>query len=198
LGITVAAVDYRLAPQHPFPQPLEDCYTGLLWLAEQSIVDPARIAIGGPSAGGGLAAALALLARDRGQVTPVFQLLSYPMLDDRPVSPTGSERRYRLWDHRSNRFGWTSYLGAADPSAAVPARRQDLTGLPPAWIGVGTLDLFFDEALAYATRLTRAAVPCHTSVVAGAFHGFDRVARRANVSKAFRVSQIEALRAALG
>jgi acetyl esterase/lipase len=131
LGITVAAVDYRLAPEHPFPAPLEDCYTGLLWLAQQSFVNPARIAIGGPSAGGGLAAALALLARDRGQVTPVLQLLSYPMLDDRTVSPTGPQRRNRLWDHRSNRFGWTSYLGGADPRAAVPVRRQDLTGLAP-------------------------------------------------------------------
>lgn len=197
LGITVAAVDYRLAPEHPFPAPLEDCYTGLLWLAQQSFVNPARIAIGGPSAGGGLAAALALLARDRGQVTPVLQLLSYPMLDDRTVSPTGPQRRNRLWDHRSNRFGWTSYLGGADPRAAVPARRQDLTGLAPAWIGVGTLDLFHDEALAYAARLTRAEVPCHTTVVAGAFHGFDRVVPRATVSKAFRLNQIEALGAAL-
>ncbi|OOK69126.1 alpha/beta hydrolase fold family protein [Mycobacterium kansasii] len=114
LGITVASVEYRLAPEHPYPAPLEDCYSALCWLAALPAVDPDRIAIGGASAGGGLAAALALLARDRGEIAPAFQLLSYPMLDDRS-SATAANPRYRLWDARANRFGWAAYLGDADP-----------------------------------------------------------------------------------
>ena len=168
LGVTVAAVDYRLAPEHPYPAPLEDCYAALTWLAALPAVDPARVAIGGASAGGGLTAALALLARDRGEVTPTLQLLAYPMLDDRSAS--GPENpNYRLWSPKSNRFGWAAYLGNADPNIAVPARHEDLSGLPPAWIGVGTNDLFHDEDLAYAERLTAAGVPCQVEVVPGAF-----------------------------
>ena len=125
LGITVASVEYRLAPEHPYPAPLEDCYSALTWLAGLPAVDPARVAIGGASAGGGLAAALALLARDRAEVTPMFQFLVYPMLDDRS-SLTADKPNYRLWNPRSNRFGWTAYLGDADPQVAVPARRDDL------------------------------------------------------------------------
>jgi acetyl esterase/lipase len=196
LGITVAAVDYRLAPEHPYPAGLEDCYSALTWLAGLPAVDSARVAIGGASAGGGLAAALALLARDRGELTPTLQLLSYPMLDDRsgagPKSPN-----YRLWSPKSNRFGWKSYLGSADPKLAVPARRDDLSGLPPAWIGVGTNDLFHDEDVAYAERLTAAGVPCQVEVVPGAFHGFDLVVPKAAVSKAFFASQCASLRSAL-
>jgi acetyl esterase/lipase len=138
LGITVGSVDYRLAPEHPYPAPLEDCYTALTWLAGLPGVDGDRIAIGGASAGGGLAAALALLARDRAELTPVFQVLVYPMLDDRTVGRHLDDPGHRLWNATSNRFGWTSYLGGVDPDAAVPARRTDLAGLPPAWVGVGT------------------------------------------------------------
>jgi acetyl esterase/lipase len=196
LGITVAAVDYRLAPEHPYPAPLEDCYSALSWLAGLPAVDPARVAIGGASSGGGLAAALALLARERSDVTPVLQLLAYPMLDDRSGSGSKSQN-YRLWGPKSNRFGWASYLGNADPQIAVPARRDDLAGLPPAWIGVGTNDLFHDEDLAYAERLTRAGVPCHVEVVSGAFHGFDQVVPKAAVSQAFFASQCASLRTAL-
>jgi acetyl esterase/lipase len=196
LGITVAAVDYRLAPEHPYPAPLEDCYSALTWLAGLPAVDPARLAIGGASAGGGLAAALALLARDRGDITPVLQVLAYPMLDDRsgagPKNPN-----YRLWGPKSNRFGWASYLGNADPQVAVPARRDNLSGLPPAWIGVGTHDLFHDEDLTYAERLTAAGVPCHVEVVPGAFHGFDQVVPKAAVSRSFFASQCASLRTAL-
>jgi len=196
LGITVAAVDYRLAPEHPYPVPLEDCYSALTWLAALPAVDPARVAIGGVSSGGGLAAALALLARDRGEVTPALQLLAYPMLDDR--SGSGPENpNYRMWNTKSNRFGWTAYLGDADPQIAVPARRDDLSGLPPAWIGVGTNDLFHDEDLTYAERLTAAGVPCHVEVVQGAFHGFDQVLPKAAVSQSFFASQCAGLRAAL-
>ncbi len=196
LGITVASVDYRLAPEHPYPAPLEDCYAALTWLAGLASVDPRRVAIGGASAGGGLAAALALLARDRAEVTPIFQLLAYPMLDDRS-SATGRNRNHRLWNTRSNHFGWTAYLGGADPQVAVPGRRDDLAGLPPAWIGVGTHDLFHDEDLAYAERLRAAGVPCAVDVIPGAFHGFDLVAPKAQVSQRFFDAQCDSLRAAL-
>ena len=196
LGITVASVDYRLAPEHPYPAPLEDCYAALTWLAALPAVDAERVAIGGASAGGGLAAALALLARDRNEVAPAFQLLVYPMLDDRssaaPVDPN-----HRLWDPRANQFGWTSYLGGADPTVAVPARRADLSGLPPAWIGVGTHDLFHDEDIEYARRLVEAGVPCQVELIPGAFHGFDIVASKVPVAQQFFRMQCDALRPAL-
>ncbi|WP_420714721.1 alpha/beta hydrolase [Mycobacterium sp. Aquia_213] len=196
LGITVASVEYRLAPEHPYPAPLEDCYSALTWLAGLPAVDRTRVAIGGASAGGGLAAALALLARDRGEVAPFFQVLAYPMLDDRS-SETAANPNYRLWDTRSNQFGWTAYLGDADPAVAVPARRDDLGGLAPAWIGVGTHDLFHDEDLAYAERLRAAGVPCQVDVIPGAFHGFDMIAPKEQVSQRFFDSQCENLRTAL-
>jgi acetyl esterase/lipase len=196
LGITVASVDYRLAPEHPYPAPLEDCYEALAWLAGLPAVDSARVAIGGASAGGGLAAALALLARDRGEITPAFQLLAYPMLDDRS-SQTAANPDYRLWSPSSNQFGWTAYLGGADPQVAVPGRREDLSGLAPAWIGVGTHDLFHDEDLAYAERLNSAGVPCQVEVVPGAFHGFDLFVPKAQVSRGFFNSQCDSLRGAL-
>ncbi|MGA8547801.1 MAG: alpha/beta hydrolase fold domain-containing protein, partial [Mycobacterium sp.] len=119
----------------------------------------------------------------------------YPMLDDRTV--VGYHPGHRLWNADSNRFGWRAYLGDADPAIAVPARREDLAGLPPAWIGVGTLDLFHDEDLAYAERLKAAGVPCHLEVAPGAFHGFDMLAPKAGVSQAFFNSQCASLREAL-
>ncbi len=198
LGITVASVDYRLAPEHPYPTPLEDCYAALAWLATLPAVDPDRIAIGGASAGGGLAAALALLARDRDGVKPVFQVLVYPMIDDRSVGAHLNNPGHRLWNATSNRFGWKAYLGGADPAVAAPARRTDLAGLPPAWLGVGTLDLFHDEDLDYAARLTDAGVPCEVHVVPGAFHGFDGIAPKADISTAFFASQCESLRQIFG
>lgn len=194
LGITVAAVDYRLAPEHPYPAPLEDCYTALEWLAKLPGVDRERIAIGGASAGGGLCAALALLARDRDGVKPVFQLLVYPMIDDRSVGSHLYHPGHRLWNATSNRFGWQAYLGGADPEVAAPARRTDLAGLPPAWLGVGTLDLFHDEDLEYAERLRAAGVPCQVHVVPGAFHGFDGIVAKADISNAFFFSQCDSLR----
>ncbi|BBY23293.1 alpha/beta hydrolase [Mycobacterium stomatepiae] len=196
LGITVASVEYRLAPEHPYPTPVEDCYDVLTWLAGLPAVDPTRVAIAGASAGGGLAAALAFLARDRGEVAPLLQMLVYPMVDDRS-SLTAEKPEYRLWSARSNRFGWTAYLGDADPQVAVPGRRDDLAGLAPAWIGVGTHDLFHDEDLTYAERLRAAGVPCEVEIVPGAFHGFDLVAPKLQVSRRFFDSQCEALRAAL-
>ena len=197
LGIVVAAARYRLAPEHPYPIPLQDCYQVLTWLAGLPGVDADRIAIGGASAGGGLAAALGFLARDRGEVSPVLQVLSYPMLDDRTVGPELDKPGFRLWNTRSNRFGWTSYLGGADPAVAVPARRTDLAGLAPAWLGVGTLDLFCAEDLAYAARLNAAGVECEVHEVPGAFHGFDGLAPKAAVSQAYFDSTCASLRRAL-
>lgn len=193
LGATIASVDYRLAPQYPYPAALEDCWAGLTRLAELPGVDPARVAIGGASAGGGLTAALAQLTADRAEVKPVLQLLVYPMLDDRSAT-LPRHRGYRLWNSRSNLFAWAAYLGDADPQVAVPARRADLTGLPPAWIGVGELDLFHDENVAYADRLQQAGVPTQLETVPGAFHGFDLLMPKANVSKAFFAGQCAALR----
>lgn len=203
LPAVVVAVDYRLAPEHPFPEPLDDCARVLTWLATQPSVDPTRLAVAGASAGGGLAAALALRWRD-GDGPPLrFQLLSYPMLDDRTAARTNvDERGFRLWNGAANRFGWAAYTGRAPgapgmPDHAAPARCADLRGLPPAWIGVGTLDLFHDEDVAYAQRLRAAGVACQLDVVAGAFHGFDAVAPRAAVTRAYRHAQVGALAAAL-
>lgn len=193
LGATVASVDYRLAPRNPYPAALDDCWAALTELAGLPGVDPARVAIGGASAGGGLAAALAQLAADRDGVKPVLQLLVYPMLDDRSAALPANPG-YRLWNPRSNLFGWTSYLGNADPQVAVPARRADLSGLAPAWIGVGALDLFYDEDLAYAERLQQAGVPCEVETVPGAFHGFDLLMPKAPVSQTFFAGQCASLR----
>lgn len=197
LGVTVAAVDYRLAPKHPYPAALEDCYAALMWLVQQPGVDRDRIAIGGASAGGGLAAALALLARDRNQVAPLFQLLVYPMVDDRPSSRPGLESPfYRLWNVKSDRLAWQAYLRGIDPQDAVPARHTNLSGLAPAWVGVGTLDPLHDQDVEYARRLRQAGVPCELETVDGAFHGFDMVAPKTSVARTFFARQCDALRAA--
>ena len=205
-GITVVSVDYRCAPKHPFPAGLEDSYSALKWVESHSQelgIDAKRIAIGGASAGGGLAASLVQLAHDRQEIRPVFQLLVYPMLDDRTVlrSDVGDNDNL-MWNQKSNRFGWESYLGgkcgAADvPEYSVPARRGDLSGLPPAWIGVGTVDLFHDEDMAYAQRLKRCGVECEIYAVPGAFHGFDTFAPKVPIVRDFRKSQISALKRSL-
>jgi acetyl esterase/lipase len=203
VGILVASVEYRLAPQHRFPQPLHDCHDALAWLARQPNVDPARIAVGGASAGGGLAAALALLARERDEVGLAFQLLSYPMLDDRTATRNDLDQgNLRMWNNKANRFGWESYTGLPPGSPevsglAAPARHDDLAGLPEAWIGVGTLDLFYDEDVDYAARLRDAGVRCHLEVVPGAFHGFDSIQPKAGVTLEFRAAQASALAGAL-
>jgi acetyl esterase/lipase len=199
LGIVVAAVEYRLAPGHPYPVPLQDCHLALEWLARQSDVDADRIILGGASAGGGLAAALALRCRDVGDFAPRFQLLVYPMIDDRTTEdPAGDPARLRVWSPRSNRVAWAAYLGGADPVLVAPARRDDLHGLPPTWIGVGTRDLFHDEDLAYARRLSDAGVPVTFDTVPGAFHGFDIVAPKLRVSREFLGRQCEILAGVIG
>lgn len=201
LGMTVVSVDYPLAPEHPFPDALEGSYRALEWVASHAAelgVDPHRIAIGGASAGGGLAAALAQFALDLDEIQPAFQLLVYPMLDDRTVLRAGKQV-YPVWNLESNRFGWESYLRTpcgmerASPFS-VPARLSDLSGLPPAWIGVGTLDLFHDEDVAYAQRLRDCGVDCEVTIVPGVFHGFDTIAQKTQVAKDFRASQIAALK----
>jgi acetyl esterase/lipase len=206
LGITVAAVRYRLAPQHTAPAAVEDAYAGLTGLVANAAalgIDTARIAIAGASAGGGVAAALAQLAHDRGEVPIAFQLLIYPMLDDRTVIRTDMDtRNVRVWTPKSNRFGWSSYLGVEPGSAVVPpyaaaARRDDLRGLPPAWIGVGSLDLFHDEDVEYARRLSDAGVACELRIIDGAFHGFDAIFSKTDVAAQFHEEQVVALRAAL-
>jgi acetyl esterase/lipase len=194
--VSIAAVDHRLAPEHPYPAPVEDCYAALLWLTRQPWVDPTRVAIGGASAGGGFAAALALLARDRAEVVPALQMLVYPMLDDR-TGGAPQQRRRVMWSGRDNQIAWRWYLNGADPDAAVPARRSDLAGLPPAWIGVGSLDLFYEESVAYARRLQDAGVATHLEVAEGAFHAFDMIAPNASVSQRFFASQSRTLRSAL-
>lgn len=202
-GVVIVSVDYRVAPEHPFPTPLEDCYTALKWVAAHGTelnVDAARLAIGGESAGGGLAAALAQLAYDRGEVKPIFQLLVYPMLDDRSaVRADFANREFLVWDKASNYFGWEAYLRAKPggenlPAYAVPARRENLSGLPPMWLGVGTLDMFHDECVTYAQRLQTAGVPCESYIIPGAFHGFDTVASQSQVVREFMQAQVEALK----
>lgn len=203
VGLVIVSVDYRRAPEHPFPAALDDGYTALQWLAANAAdlgVDVNRLAIGGDSAGGGLAAALAQLACDRHEIIPIFQLLVYPMLDDRTVLRADlAGRVFLMWDQASNRFGWESYLGqpgGAESVApyAVPARRADVSNLPPAWIGVGSLDMFHDEDVAYAQCLQASGVECELTIVPGAFHGFDFVGPQVNVVQNFRQSQIAALR----
>jgi acetyl esterase/lipase len=202
----VVSVDYRLAPETRFPGSLEDNYTALSWLytnADALGVDRKRIAVGGESAGGGHAAALAIAARDRKEIPLVFQLLIYPMLDDR----TGSSRPAPphigefLWTAPSNVFGWTSLLGVPAgstkvPAGAVPARVEDLSGLPPAFIVVGAIDLFVDEDIEYARRLIAAGVPAELHVVPGAYHAYDLLVPKAPVTARFTEYWTTALRRA--
>jgi len=203
LGITVVSVDYRVAPKDPFPAGLDDAYAALKWVVSNSKelgIDTTRIAIGGASAGGGLAAALVQLTHDRQEIKLIFQLLTYPMLDDRTVLRANIDDSNNVtWNQKSNRFGWESYLGmkcgAEDvPVYAVPARRVDLSGLPKAWIGVGTLDIFHDEDAAYAERLKACGIECEIDIVTGAFHGFDVFDPQLPIVQDFRKSQIAALK----
>jgi acetyl esterase/lipase len=203
LGITVLAVGYRLAPEHPVPAPLDDCYSALAWLHTQAAqlgIDPARIAIGGESAGGGLAAALAIRARDEGKYSVCHQHLTYPMLDDR----TGTPEHFGdplvgefVWNRDNNRFGWSSYLGEHPAQAPyVPARVAQVDGLPPTWLFTVSLDLFRDENIAYAQRLLAAGIDTELVVMPGACHGFQLLPNT-SFSKRYVAAHLEALGRAL-
>lgn len=205
-GALVLSVRYRLAPEHPFPAGFDDCFAALRMLREQADalgVDPARIAVAGSSAGGGLAAGVAQRALDEG-IPVAFQALVYPMLDDRTVlRPDHEGRGVFVWSPRSNRSAWTAYLGGAPtleaaPRYAAPARRADFAGLPPAWIGVGELDLFFEEDCDYAERLRAAGVQVALHLVTGMFHGAGSARPDAPVTAEFEQSFLGALRTALG
>lgn len=205
LDCVAVAVDYRLAPEHPYPIPLEDCYTGLSWVvtnAERLGIDPGRVVVAGSSAGAGLAAALALLARDRGGPPVAGQVLIYPMLDDRQITPSSQFLGTAVWGRPANRLGWRAYLGPDAgqtdvPGYAAPARAADLAGLPPAFVAIGGADLFRDESIAYAARLLEAGVPAELHVYAGAPHGFEVIAPAADVSRRCDAEITAALRRAL-
>lgn len=182
LGVVVLSVDYRVAPEHPIPDPLDDCYTALAWLHDQAPalgVDPDRIGIGGESAGGGLAAALAIKARDAGEYAVCHQHLTYPMLDDRtgtPEQPGDPLVGEFLWTRQSNQYGWRSYLGDSPAEAPqVPARLEDFAGLPPTWMATAALDLFRDENIEYAHKLMQAGVRTELISYPAACHGFPMV-----------------------
>ncbi len=178
------SVEYRLAPETPYPGPLEDCYQGLTWVFDhhgELGVDSGRIGVAGTSAGAGLAAGLAILARDRGEVPLRFQLLDAPMIDDRQVTPSSRRDDLVIFDRHSSEFGWRCYLGALYgtahvPGYAAPARATDLSGLPPAYVCVGNVNGFRDEAIDYAMRLNQAGVPAELHVHPGAPHGVKRFA----------------------
>lgn len=203
LDIVVVSVDYRLAPEAPFPAAIEDCYAALVWLnanAESLGIDPARIGVTGESAGGNLAAAVSLMARDRKGPPLLFQNLIYPMLDERPDATDNPLVGVFCWTRASNIFAWQAYLGPESISGSVssyaaPARAQDLSDLPPTWLCVGTLDLFLDENLRFVRDLAAAGVPVELVVYPGAFHAFD-VAPHAPVAIRARHDRMEALRRA--
>lgn len=206
LDCVVVSVEYRLAPETPFPGALADNYAALRWMHENGAeigADPARIAVLGESAGGGHAAMLARAARDRGKYPICFLALIYPMLDDRTgtTCPVPAHIGAFGWNAETNRFGWECFLGQTPgtdtvPTEAVPARSHNLAGLPPTFIGVGTLDLFVTENILYANRLIEAAVPTELVVIPGAIHGFDMLAKTSTAAQRFTALKLAALRRA--
>jgi acetyl esterase/lipase len=199
----VMSVDYRLAPEAPFPAPLHDCYAALQWFASNAGaygISNERIAIGGASAGGGLAAGTALLARDHGGPNLIFQLLVFPMLDHRNETPSSyGITDTRVWNRDANLAGWVAYLGGATDVSpyASPSIAEDLSGLPPAYINVGMLDIFVDEDIDYAQRLSQAGVPVELHVYPGAFHGSVGFVADSPLSIRWATDQTAALHAAL-
>ncbi|MBL7499751.1 alpha/beta hydrolase [Frankia sp. CNm7] len=202
-GLVGISVEYRLAPENPHPAPVEDCYAGLLWTVEHADelgIDPNRIVIAGTSAGGGLCAAVALLARDRGGPTVAGQLLMCPMLDDRNDTVSAVQMAGRgVWDRAANEVGWRSLLGdlrgGPDVSPyAAPARAEDLSNLPPAFVDVGSAETFRDEDVAYASRIWRAGGQAELHVWPGGFHGFDGLAPHATLSRQARAARLAWLR----
>ncbi|RXZ48726.1 alpha/beta hydrolase [Agromyces fucosus] len=193
LGIVIVSANYRFAPEHPFPAAHDDVLTAWYWLlahAKELRVDPERIAIGGESAGAGLAAGLVQRIHDEGEAAPCGQWLFAPMLDDRTAARRELDAlQHFVWDNEANREGWSGYLGTAPgaataPPYSVPGRRIDVSGLPPAFITWGDIELFAEEDRAYADALRDAGVPVTTDVVTGAPHGFENWARDAPSAKA--------------
>ena len=202
VGAVVVSVKYRLAPEHPYPAAVEDCYSGLEWLSKNVAelgVDAERLAIYGASAGGGLTLATALLARDRGGPALSFMMPIYPMIDDRHETASSQEiTDIGVWDRAGNIEAWDWYLGGKEADQyAAPARAADLSGLPPAFIDVGTVDLFLDEDIAFAQRLMQAGVPVELHVHPGAFHATELVAPQSVLSQRIWAMRIDALRRAL-
>jgi acetyl esterase/lipase len=206
IPMVAVSADYRLAPEHPHPAPVEDCHAGLRWVGDhlkELGIDPERLVIAGGSAGGGLAAGTALLARDRGGPALRGQLLVCPMLDDRAITPSSTELVGEgTWDSVSNATGWAALLGDAaggegvSPYAA-PSRAADLSGLPPAFVEVGAVETFRDEAVAYASRLWQAGGQAELHVWPGGCHGFDEVVPHAPMSREARASRVNWLRRVL-
>jgi acetyl esterase/lipase len=202
-GVVVVSVEYRLAPEHPYPAAVEDCYAGLTWVAAHAAevgIDPARLLVAGVSAGGGLAAAVALMARDLGGPALIGQALACPMLDDRNQTPSSYELdREGLWDRTSNLTGWRALLGDAQggpdvsPYAAA-ARATDLSGLPPAYLDVGSVETFRDEVVDYAVRIWQAGGVAELHVWPGGYHGFESLAPAAAISVASRETRLDWLR----
>ena len=203
VGAVVVSVEYRLSPEHPHPAPVEDCYAGLVWMAKNAAdlgFDPERLAIYGASAGGGLTIATALLARDRGGPAVAYMMPIYPMIDDTNETPSSQEiTDIGIWDRAGNLEAWQWYLGGkpADHYAA-PTRAEDLAGLPPAFIDVGTVDMFRDEDITFAQRLMRAGVPTELHVHPGSYHAAETFAPDAALSRRIWAMRIDALRRALG
>lgn len=206
LNCAVVSVDYRLAPEHPYPAPVDDCYAGLEWVAENEAdigIDSSRLAIVGPSAGGGLSAAVALRARDEGGPELCYQMLIYPMLDDRNSTESSKQiTDLGIWDRETNRQAWDAYLGELResdelPPYAAPGRVADLSGLPPTFVDVGTHDVFRDESRAYVDRLTNGGVPTEFHLWPGAYHGYDQFAPDSQLAQETWATRLNALRRAL-
>ncbi len=207
LDVVVMSIEYRLAPENPDPAPVDDCYAGLVWMAdnaEELGVDAARIIIGGVSAGGGLAAGVSLKARDLGTPALAGQLLIYPMLDDRNETVSSHQvDGFGVWDRGSNDTGWDALLGDRRKTDSVsiyaaPARATDLTNLPPAFIDVATAEVFRDEDVAYASRIWEQGGVAELHVWPGGFHGFDAMAPQARLSLEARAARVAWLRRILG
>ncbi len=207
LDIVVVSPEYRLAPEHPYPAAMDDCRAAWQWIQEnlsQRGIDSTRIAIGGESAGGGLAAGLVLRIHDEGGPQPVAQWLFCPMLDDKTALDRSLDQvDHFVWNNKMNLVGWTSYLGkniGSDKVSvyAAPSRREDLKGLPKAWIGVGDVELFYEEDKAYANKLTAAGVACDLDVVSGAPHAFEGVAPDSQLAKEYVARSKAWLKKALG
>lgn len=206
LGMIVVSVDYRLAPEHPFPIPADDCLAAWQWLQQCAGtlgLDPSRLAVGGASAGAGLAAGLVQRIHDAGGPQPIAQWLLAPMLDDRTAARRELDAvNHFVWNNRMNRMAWRSYLGLEPgaeviPAYAAPARRDNLAGLPPAFIGAGDIDLFYDEARHYADRLRQHGIAVTFETVPGAPHGFEELARDSDTAQAYLARALDWLRGAI-